>query len=122
MYRQNFNNKFMRKDDKKGSIIVFTVLILGIILAISLTLAAIFIPKIQSGSDAENSVQAIFAAYSAIEWCIYINRGNAAVSPPIMSNGSTYTLSPSDCTIQPLNHDAVGTYRGVSRSFHVGIQ
>jgi len=88
-------------------------------LLIGLTLAAIFIPKIRIQNSASSSVGAIYAADSAIEWCIYINRGKPALAAPTMVIGSSYTIAPSDCTIDPLNHQAVGTYGGVSRSLNV---
>ena len=97
---------------------------LGSILAITMSLAAIFVPKIRASSNAgAGSVGAIYAADSAIEWCIYTNRGNPGLAQPTMANGATYTLS-SDCNsgIQILNAQAVGTYRGVSRSLEVQIQ
>ena len=89
-------------------------------LAITLALAAIFLPKLRVvGDAAAGSVGAIYAADSALEWCIYTNRANPILSPPVMINGATYTLIPVDCTILPLNHQVVGTYRSVSRSLQV---
>lgn len=114
MSKLNLNNK---KQSERGSIIIFTVLMLGSMLTITLTLAAIFIPKIRSAADSgESSIGAIYAADSASEWCLYMNREKSAVLQPTMSNGATYTITPSDCTLLPLNHQVVGSYRGVSRS------
>jgi hypothetical protein len=117
----NLNNN-KKSTGEQGSILIYSVLMLGSILAITLSLAAIFVPKIRAISDAgAGSVGAIYAADSALEWCIYTNRANPALPQPIMANGATYSLSPNDCTIQPLNHRAIGTYRGVSRSLEVTI-
>src|SRR3989344_9526906 len=116
MSKLNLNN------NQRGSILIYSVLMLGSILAITLSMAAIFVPKIRSVSNAgAGSVGAIYAADSALEWCIYINRGNPVLPAPVMANGATYTLSPADCAVQPLNHQAVGTYRGVSRSLKVEV-
>ena len=113
---------------QEGSAIIFTLLILWSMLAITLALTAIYLPKIRAiGDAAAGSVGAIYAADSAIEWCIYTNRENPPLpSPgiPIMDNGATYTLiPPTGCqppaTPAPLNVQAVGTYRGVSRSLQV---
>ncbi|MBX4189988.1 hypothetical protein KW791_01700 [Candidatus Parcubacteria bacterium] len=113
MSKVNLNNK---RQKEQGSIIVFTVLILGSILSIVLTLGAIFVPKIRGVADAgANSVTAIYTADSASEWCIYTNRGKPAVAQPVMSNGGAYTIS-GNCTLLPLNYQIVGTYRNVSRS------
>lgn len=116
----SLNNKGFRKERERGAIIIFTVLMLSTILAISLALAAIFLPKIRGIVNAgPGSVGAIYAADSAIEWCIYKNRGYPDLPQPIMSNGSTYTITPSDCSVTPLNHQAIGNYRNVSRSLQV---
>ncbi len=118
MSKLNLNNK------ERGSILVYSVLMLASILAIALSLASIFLPKIRSITNAgANSIAAIYAADSALEWCLYVNRGNSpSLSAPTMSNGATYSVAPADCTIQPLNHQIVGTYRNVSRSFQVQNQ
>lgn len=114
MSNQNYNNS------QRGSVIIFAILLMASMLAISLTLAAIFIPKIQTARNAgSNSVDAFYAADSAIEWCIYTNRGNPALDAPTMTNGASYSLDPSDCTSHPMDNTAVGTYHGVSRALQV---
>ena len=110
---------------QRGSIIVFTVLMLAAILAITLTLTRIFIPRIRAITEATDSIGAVYAADSAMEWCLYTNRGKAPpLSQPMMSNGATYQIynggTPSACPSgETLNYRTVGTYRGVSRSFEV---
>lgn len=114
MSKPNLNNK------EQGSVIIFTILILGSMLTITLALTAIFAPKIGVARDAgSGSVGAIYAADSALEWCLYTNRENPALPQPVMSNGSTYTIQPADCTVTPLNNQVVGTYHNVSRSLQV---
>ena len=118
----NLNNNNTRHRER-GSILIYSVLMLGSILAITMSLAAIFVPKIRASSNAgAGSVGAIYAADSALEWCIYTNRGNPGLLQPVMSNNSTYTLS-SNCnsSINGLNAQAIGSYRGVSRSLEVQI-
>lgn len=110
---------------QKGSILIFAVLILGSILTIALTLGAIFIPKIRLITEAgEGSVKAIFAADSGLEWCIYVNRHPGEMPPaqPVMGNGSSYILDPTNCAGGPLNNRSTGTARGVSRSLEVNEQ
>jgi len=116
MSKLNFKNK------QQGSVIIFTVLILGSMLAITLALASIYLPKLRIVGDAgAGSVGAIYAADSALEWCIYTNRANPTLPQPIMSNGAIYRILPinSDCTALPLNNQVIGTYRGTSRSLQV---
>ena len=115
--------EFKRGSSSEGSVIIFTLLILGSMLAITLSLAGIYLPKIRAVRDAgAGSVSAIYAADSALEWCIYTNRLNPALPQPVMANGATYRILPAnkaDCTALPLNNQAVGTYRNVSRSLQV---
>ena len=109
----------------RGSIIIFTVLMLSSILAITLTLTRIFIPRIRSITEAADSIGAIYASDSAMEWCLYNNREKDPVlAQPVMANGATYEIYrdgiPSVCSgAEPLNYRTVGTYRGVSRSFEI---
>ena len=109
----------------KGSIIVFTVLMLSAILAITLPLTRIFIPKIRAITEVTDSIGAIYTADSAMEWCLYTNRGKVPSLPqPVMSNGATYQIyrnsTPSACSSgETLNYRTVGTFRGVARSFEV---
>ncbi len=115
MYKLNLNN------NQRGSILVYAVLMLASILAIALSLAGIFLPKIRSITNAgANSIAAIYAADSATEWCLYTSRGGTpSLSAPTMTNGATYTISPASCAVATLDHQIVGTYRNVSRSFQV---
>lgn len=114
--------------EERGSILIFAVLMLSVILTITLTLVSIFVPKLRSISETASSVKAIYTADSALEWCLYNNRHPAAPIPsPTMSNGATYTIldsagDSSDCNPQPpqpLDYRTVGSYGGVNRSFEV---
>ena len=117
MFKLNFKN------NQQGSVIVFTVLILGSMLAITLALVAIYVPKLRAINDAgAGSVGAIYAADSGLEWCIYTNRQNPPLPQPILTNGATYNILPASssvCTELPLNNQVVGTYHNVSRSLQV---
>jgi len=113
-----FNNTAQR-----GSILIFSVLMLGVILTITLSLGNIFLPRLRTSTEAINSVTSIYTADSALEWCLHQQRGILpSVSAPTMSIGSTYVLyfgsGLASCasTETPLNHRAVGTYGGVTRS------
>ena len=105
---------------------------LGVILTITLALANIFLPKLRTATQAINSVAAAYAGDSALEWCLYTQRGKLpALSQPAMPYGATYiiyypgssnTLATCASTETPLNHRVVGTYKGVSRSFIIQEQ
>ena len=108
---------------EKGSIIIFAVLMLGVILTITLSLGNIFLPRLRTSTEAINSVAAIYAADSALEWCLHEQRARLpSVSAPTMSITATYVIyfgsgiascAPAE---DPLNHRVVGTYKGVTRS------
>jgi hypothetical protein len=114
----------MIKDTKQqGSIIIFSVLMLGVILTITLALGNIFLPRLRTSTEDINSVAAIYTADSALEWCLHEQRARLpSVSAPTISIIGTYAIyfgsGPASCvsTETPLNHRAVGTYRGVTRS------
>ena len=124
----NFNIKKFKNE--KGSILIFSLLILTVIMTISLTLTQVFIPKMRVIGESVSSTSAVYAADSIMEWCLYGQRndsGRPQVDRPIMENGATYDIyrgddnTPANCTLTevPLNYRAVGTYGGVSRSFQV---
>ena len=96
--------------------ILITILMVGVMLSIAFALTAIFLPKIRVASDTKNSVTALYAAESSLEWCLYKNK----VSPTtilslIMENGSSTSLSECTATLAK----AIGTYKGVTRAFEL---
>lgn len=102
---------------------------MGVILTITLALGNILLPKLKTASNAVSSTAAVYAADSALEWCLYTQRGRLpATGQPTIANGATFaiyfpgsanTLATCASTETPVNHRVVGTYRGVSRSFIV---
>lgn len=103
---------------QSGVALVISILVVGILLSIVLTLSAIFIPKIRIAAETKNSVTAAYAAESALEWCLYVVNIDPDQSRPTMENGSTYTpIAPTACTTSPVR--ATGTYRGVTRAFEI---
>jgi len=113
-------------NNQQGSILIFSVLMLGVILTITLALANMFLPRLRTSTEAINSITAIYTADSALEWCLHEQRGiSPSVTAPIMSIPATYViyfgagLASCATTEVPLNHRAVGTYNGVTRSLDV---
>lgn len=119
----------MKQNTQKGSILIYSVLMMGVILTITLALGNILLPKLKTASNAVSSTAAVYAADSALEWCLYTQRGRLpATGQPTIANGATFaiyfpgstnTLAACASTETPVNHRVVGTYRGVSRSFIV---
>lgn len=123
---------------ERGSIIVFSVLLLTVILTVSLGLLAIFIPKLRTVAESINSTTAIFAADSATELCIYEARkkvnydeATSTMNDGTLDNGATFTvkdLAPGGSFIQAdcsalssssFSFRAVGTYRAISRALEI---
>lgn len=59
---------------QKGSVMVFSLIVLSVILAITFSILGVFIPKIKTIRESANSMGAIFAADSIMEWCVYTQR------------------------------------------------
>ena len=122
-----FNYSFCSQKTMAGSIIIFTVLMITVILTIALTLTRIFIPKLKTITESSDSIIAIYAADSALERCLYVNRQRPATPPPLtLNNGATwvvykgFTTNIADCYESGgLNHRAVGSFRNVIRSFQL---
>ena len=112
-------NKQSHSRLENGSILVFSILILLTMTVIVLAMAAVFLPKLGLSSNISSSTNAIYAADSGIEWCLFVHAWDSNNSAPILSNGATYTITPGDCTVSPLDIQAVGTFRGISRSFQI---
>jgi hypothetical protein len=108
---------YLNLPDKKqsGSVLIFSLLLMSSILAVSLTMASLILPKIKTVRDASiNSTFAFYTTDTIMEWCLYENR--KTVEPqPTLNIGATFTTS-GNCSILPLNYRVVGSYNGVSRS------
>jgi len=124
---------------QRGSILVFAVLILAVMLTTSLSLARIFAPKLRSIVESENSAVAIFGADTASEACLFEARKLQSKILPtptpiprpltslnldiqIASRSSPEVLVTDNCIVLgsgSFRFRATGTYRGVSRALEV---
>lgn len=108
--------------DEKGIIILFSILFLGVILAISFSLSTIFIPKARLLFDVKSSPSALYAADSGIEWCLYVTRKGSSIGAPVFANGANIVIngksSPvaADC-VSPVR--SIGSYINVTRALEV---
>ena len=129
-----FNSKqkvFKIIKQENGSVLIFSVLILSVLVSISLAISAILLPKLKFANDAPRSAVAISAADSGLEWCLYINRGKPTPQPlpfPSFANGATVavyypltstTIATCVSTQSPMSHRSVGSYLGVTRSLEI---
>jgi hypothetical protein len=87
-----------KKNNQEGIALIAALLLVSIILTMALTLSAIFIPKIESVTQIRQSVAAAYAAESALEWCLYVNRVTTVPSPA-MGNNTKFVIEPDPCLL-----------------------
>lgn len=117
---------------QRGSIIIYAMLTMSAMLAIGLTLNALFLSKLKSASAARNSIVALYAADSGAELCLFEARANANETAPLeLPAGATMQLSFNNAGVVTVIDDcsafasatfqfrADGTYRGVRRSLEI---
>lgn len=115
---------------QRGSIILYAMLTMASMLAIGLTLNALFIGKLKSSAAARDSIAAVYAADSASELCLYEARKNEpqlamTFTGDIMYsivNASGDTDITDDCSVlgsSSFSFRATGVYRGVSRTLEI---
>ena len=114
--KNKIKNSLKNKNFCGGSALVLSVLIVNTLLSMAIVLTLIFVPKIKVSTNIKNSVSAIYAADSGIEYCLYINRVGP-VNAPTLNNGATYTVIPADCSTTTIR--AVGEKDGTTRSLEV---
>lgn len=117
---------FNSNNNQRGIALLLTVIIISIVMMIATLIANIVITQLKLAGDINDSVVAIYAADSGVEWQLYqIRQGclsdpDKCVPQPVMFNGATITTtltgsSPS-FTIKSL-----GAYKEVKRQFEVSF-
>ncbi|MBI4117285.1 MAG: hypothetical protein HY451_01180 [Parcubacteria group bacterium] len=103
---------------KQGTALIYVILTVGIVLSITFFLAAVFGLKLKSAFDYPNSVTALFAADSGIEWQLYNQFKDPDASSPSLTNGATFTIATPPGSF-PLK--VIGKFRGVSRALELSL-
>ncbi len=120
------NIKKLKTDSQSGVAVIIAVLLVGVLISMVLSLSLIFLPKIRLAAEVKKSSAAVYAAESAIEWCLYVNMQSTMPTPslPVMSNNASYVDAATgiipvatNCATSPIK--IIGTYQGISRSFEV---
>jgi hypothetical protein len=118
---------------QRGSVILYAMLSMSVMLAIGLTLNSLFIAKLRSSSQSRSSIQALYAADSATELCLYEARTSTAESAPRMPlpAGMTFQITALDAGQTDVTADcstlgsssfgfrATGTFRGIRRTLEI---
>jgi hypothetical protein len=122
--------------NQRGSILVYAMLTMAAMLAIGLTLNALFISKLRLAAAGRNATVALYAADSAVELCLFEARTGTDEPTLKLDNGATFIVIDAapgnnditeDCSglgglgtsSQPFGFRATGTYRGTSRALEI---
>jgi hypothetical protein len=120
--------KTTSKNSESGSIVVYALLVMTVMLAIGLTLSSLFANKIKAARSQSNSVVALYAADSATEFCLYEARTATNTSSLVMGNGATFNIDSgaqkgiTDCSAlgsDTLTFRATGAYFGSQRTLEI---
>lgn len=104
--------------DQSGVAILLAMVLIGFVISMAITLAALFTPKIRLASEVRNSVGAFYAADSGLERCLYVS-SKGATGALNMSNGATVVVTPPDCSSSTIR--SVGSYGGVTRAVEISF-
>lgn len=124
-----------QNSSQRGSIIIFSVLMLTVILTAGVALAGVLIPKLRLTGLVTNATVALYAADSGSELCLYEIRKLEDTDPPIarplMTNGSDFIIASrsnpellvTDSCIGivsgSFNFRVTGRFHGLSRSLEL---
>lgn len=109
-----FNN------NQKGITLLLTVIIISIVMSIAILISNIVITQLKLAGDISDSVAAIYAADSGVEWQLYKIRQGASVASPNMSNGATVSVTVTG-NFPNFTIKSLGSYRAVKRQFEVSF-
>ena len=119
----------MNTTNQKGSIIIYALLTMSVMLAAGLTLTELFVSKLRLAVQARNTMVALYAADSATELCLYEARQLVDEQPLTFGEGATYRIADmggvdvtADCTAlgsASFGFRATGLFRGVSRTLEI---
>ena len=109
--------------------VLYAILMMTVMLAVSLALNSLFISKLRAAESARDAIVAFYAADSASESCLYQARINAD-APLTMDNGATYAILnlagnadiTADCSTLgsgSFGFQATGAFHGTSRALEI---
>jgi len=118
------DQKKAKQTYRQGSAIILTVTVLGLVLAMALTVSAVLLAELNINADMSDSLTAIYAADSGMEWALYEIRQQNIDTPQMPSLVITNT-SGEDSIAQVISFTAggtttiksIGNYRDAYRAF-----
>jgi Tfp pilus assembly protein PilX len=119
----------MTQGRQQGSVLIYTMLTMSVMLAIGLTLSSLFVGKLRSAAAARAATTALYAADSAVELCLYEARNGVNEPPLVMANGATVQIEElvsglditDDCSAlgSSFSFRATGKSRSASRTLEI---
>ncbi len=112
------------KNNQKGMAVIITVMFIAFMITIVTALTSIVLPRVAITGQIKKSVTALFAADSAVEWCLYYPK-SPGLAQPAMQNGATVAINPApsapyQCSLPGAPpFKTTGTYQGVTRSIDI---
>ncbi len=101
---------------QKGQVLLITVLVLMSTFALAIVIGGLVLYDLRAMVSAGESVKAIYAAESCIEWELYkLNKGN--ISAPVMSNQVEY----GEAVIREGSITCSGNSGRVNRAFQINF-
>lgn len=106
--------------NQKGIALLLTIIVLSIIMLIATFITTIVIAQLKISGDINDSIVAVYAAESGIEWQLYQKRQGAVVVAPVMSNGASLSVVVTG-NFPNFTIKSLGSYRSVKRQFEVNF-
>jgi hypothetical protein len=116
---------------ESGSILIYAMITMTVMLAIGLTLTALFIAKLRSAGATRNATVAIYAADSGVEMCLYEARAAVNDAPLVFASGAMLEIKDAvppnpditdDCSVLaglPLGFRSTGKFRSTQRTLEI---
>ena len=116
---------------QRGSMLIYAMLTMSVMLAIGITLNALFINKLRLSAAARNTIVALYAADSGAELCLYefrtgtdtdLTMDNAATILLLdVDSGAPVSDCSSELTGSPERFRSVGEFRGSTRVLEISF-
>lgn len=105
--------------NEKGQLLLITLLVMGGVFAVGMAVGLAFLNEARTSRQSLDSVKAIYAAQSGLEFELYKCFKNPSAAAPPMTNGTCYTSQTT--TGAATTSHAIGLSLGVRRGLDVGI-
>ena len=116
-----FSEKFRQNtahNSEHGVTMLLTAIILAIVLATATAAAGVVVLQIKLAGNAADSVGAVYAADTGVEWQLY-NIRHSTTTAPTMANNATFETSVA--WGPPVILKSLGTFRGAKRQFQLSF-